>query len=207
MRKAPTAAALLASIALLACESDNPPGAEAAATAGAAPAADADSIDVRPYESPPGFPLPFQTAVPEGIRAEPEPGGSGMGVDFTWEALGEEADSAYMYVRVMPEGTSEGRAREIVRTAAERVRIPGDRSELDPTSIHHWAVVEYPIRSQGRLGEPIQGWVALGQREGHWYYVITRAPEHAWEPFSRRTDVILDRWRWEDAEQTGIGAP
>ena len=183
---------------------------DAAAHGAVARAAD-DSLTVYAYRSPPGFPLPFHTAVPGSFRPGADLQKGGAEVRFAWAPGGERRDSAFVYVRVMEEGTREGRAREIVRTAAERVRIPGDRTELEPRRGHPWAVVEYPIRSQGTLGEPVQGWVALGQRDGRWFYVIAQAPVDAWPRFSPRAELILSEWRWVGPDggpgEDGLGDP
>jgi hypothetical protein len=164
--------------------------------AAALPRAGPDSLVVHPYQTPPGFPLAFHTAVPESFQAEADLAGPGATVRFAWTTAGEQRDSAFVYVRVMDAGTMEGGAREIVRTAAERLRIPGDRTELEPRQVHEWAVVEYPIASVGTWGERVQGWVALGLREGRWFYVIVQAPVEAWPRFAPRAELILAEWRW-----------
>jgi hypothetical protein len=166
------------------------------------------SLVVRPYRSPPGFPLAFHTAVPGGFRAEADLEGPGAAVRFGWSDPG---GSAFVYVRVMDAATTEGAAREIVRTAAERLRIPGDRGELEPRHVHGWAVVEYPIASVGTRGERVQGWVALGLRQGRWFYVIVQAPVDGWARFAPRAELILEEWRWADADggpgKDGLGDP
>lgn len=211
-RKAPTPAARLARklgrgcavlLACMACGAETEaraPVAGSAMSGGAAERADAaGSVALHQYRSPPGFPLPFHTALPASFRTGVDLRGPGAVVQFTWYPGGERRDSAFVYVRVMEEGTGEGRAREIVRTAAERLRIPGDRTELQPRHVHPWAVVEYPIRSVGTSGVPVQGWVALGERDGRWFYVITQAPAGAWPRFGPRAELILGEWRWAGA--------
>jgi hypothetical protein len=194
-------------VALLACaacgadtEARAPAADSAGGGSGAAQAPAAGAVTLHRYRSPAGFPLPFHTALPASFRADADLRGPGAAVRFTWSPDGERRDSAFVYLRVMEEGTREGRAREIVRTAAERVRIPGDRSELRPRDVHPWAVVEYPIRSVGTSGVPVQGWVALGERDGRWFYVITQAPADAWPLFAPRAELILGEWRWAGAD-------
>lgn len=193
-------------LVLLACtacgnDTEGPsPRSPSAAAHAAVPRAAGDSLTIHAYRSPAGFPLPFHTAVPGSFQPGADLEGDGAAVQFAWAPAGERRDSAFVYLRVMEEGTREGRAREIVRTAAERVRIPGDRTELEPRRGHAWAAVEYPIRSQGTLGEPVQGWVALGQRDGRWFYVIAQAPADAWQRFSPRAELILSEWRWLDPD-------
>ncbi|HEU0012116.1 MAG TPA: hypothetical protein VFQ45_00445 [Longimicrobium sp.] len=153
-------------------------------------------VTLHPYRTPPGFPLPFHTALPGGFRPRADLRGPGATVRFTWTPGGERRDSAFVYLRVMEDGTREGGAREIVRTAAERLRIPGDRTELQPRHDHPWAMVEYRIRSEGTSGVPVQGWVALGERDGRWFYVITQATVDAWARFAPRAELILEELRW-----------
>lgn len=185
---------------LAACGGDPEAPQSAAATEAAEGAAPlpgaAEPMGMEPYQSPPGFPLPFRTVVPQGFRPEPEMEDRGAAVRFTWVPAGERRDSAFVYVRVMDEGTSEGRGREIVRTAAERLRIPGDRSELEPRERHPWAVVEYPLRSVGTSGEPLRGWVALGRRGSRWFYVIAQAQTEEWPRFHPGAELLLSEWRW-----------
>lgn len=172
-----------------------------AALAGAEPlsAVVTAADSARRYRSPPSFPLAFHTVLPEGFRASEEMGGPGATVQFTWSPGGEQRDSAFVFVRAMDAGTEESRAREIVRTTAERLRIPGDRSELEPRNEIPWAVVEYPIRSVGTFQEPVKGWVALGWREGRWFYVIAQSSVGAWPVFQPHAETILSQWRWADA--------
>jgi hypothetical protein len=180
-----------------ACRADQ--GADAGAGPGTAvtpPSRDADSLAGRPYQSPPGFPIAFHTMVPGSFEADANMEGQGPSVAFTWMPRDERRDSAFVFVRVMAAGSTEAAAREIVRTAADRTRIPGDRTELKPRHVHDWAVVEYPIASVGTFGERVKGWVALGLREGRWFYLIVQAPVEVWERFASGAEVILAGWRW-----------
>ncbi len=135
--------------------------------------------------------------------------GDGAAVRFVRVAGREGGDSAFVYVRVMDEGTSEGRGREIVRSAAERLRIPGDRSELSPADGHPWATVEYPLVSTGTAGERVRGWVALGQHGDRWFYVIAQATVDFWPRVDPEVERILSEWRWTGpagAAGTGLEA-
>lgn len=212
-RTAPAAAAGAAvnlrrgCVVLLACaacgadtEARAPVADPAVSGSGAAQAHAAGSVTLHPYHSPAGFPLPFHTALPASFRPGADLRGPGAAVQLTWSPGGERRDSAFVYLRVMEEGTREDRAREIMRTAAERPRVPGDRTELQPRRVHPWAVVEYPIRGVGTSGVPVQGWVALGERGGRWFYVIAQAPVDAWPRFSLRAELILREWRWAGAD-------
>lgn len=168
-------------------------GEAASAAPGAAPA---------PYASPEGFALAFRTELPEGLRAEPVTLDDEDGIRFVAHPGGTRADSAYVYVFVYPPGTSEAAARETVRTIAERVRVPGDRSELEPARTPPWAVVEYPIHGTGTLREPLRGRVALGTHGGRWFHVVVQHPEDMEAWFTPRARHLLDAWRWG-----GTGTP
>ena len=185
---------LAALLACTGCDRTPPRGGEAA---------DAVPRDVRvgrTYRSPPEFPLPFSTVTPQEVHAGPVPLEDGAAaVAFTWDGGPARRDSAFLYVRVLAPGTTAGAAREIVRTAAERLRIPGDTAELQPAGEHRWATVEYPLRTVGRLyGQPVRGWVAMGLHGGRWFYMIAQAPAGQWRPFSTRVEEILAAWQWED---------
>lgn len=191
---------------LLALAGCGRPEARVEGTGGGAAADASSAVPVQPYRSPPGFPLPFRTVVPEVFSAGAELEDGGGDVRFAWREEEVNGDSAFLYLRVLPEGTPEGRAREIVRTAAERLRVPGDRSELQPLERHPWAVAEYPLRSAGTAGEPIQGWVALGSSRGRWFYVIAQAPAAVWPRFEPQAERILSGWRWADRDSPAGGA-
>jgi hypothetical protein len=152
-----------------------------------------------PYAAPEGFALPFRTEVPEGLRAEPVTLDDEDGIRFVAHPGGTRADSAYVYVFVYPPGTSEAAARETVRAIAERVRVPGNRTELEPARTLPWAVVEYPIYGMGTVREPLRGWVALGAHGGRWFHVVSQYPEDLETWFTPRARHLLDAWRWGDA--------
>lgn len=158
-----------------------------------------ETIPLALYTSPPGFALPFSTYLPPGIQADPALEGRGDGVGFEWTVGGALRDSAFVHLFVLPAGRSEGAAREVVRSAAERFRVPGDRSELSPVRVHPWAVVEYPIRTVGTAGEPVVGWVALGREGGRWFQLLVQAPASRWPRFEPRAELILEEWRWTES--------
>lgn len=192
---------LAAPLALLAClaagcsDAREPPapGGEMAGGRG-----EGDPRAARPYTSPPGFPLPFSTSVPGTMRVEALREGAGDGIRFASYAAGERSDSAFVYLFVYPPSTSEAAAREVVRTAAERVRVPGNRTELDPVRRRPWAVVEYPIRSRGIIGTDVAGWVALGRKGDRWFHLIVQHPVAQQGSFVPEAERLLSSWRWAD---------
>lgn len=154
-----------------------------------------EAIDLRRYVAPGDFPLQFSTYLPSDFEAEFPLEGNDSAIAFTWER-GEQPDSAFVRLFLLPPGQSEDAARELVRTVAERVKVPGDRAELDPVQRHDWAVVEYPIESRGIVGESVRGWVALARAGDHWYYVFAQAPSELWPRFEPRAELIMQGLRW-----------
>lgn len=166
--------------------------------------AGAERVTVRRYSTPEGFALPFVTDLPEDLRAEPDVEGTGDAISFTWYPAGERHDSAVVHLFVLPADRTEDAARAVVQNAAERVRIPGDREEVQPIRRHAWARVEYPIRSVGTPGAPVEGWVALSHHAGRWFYIIAQARASEWPRFEPRAELMLERWRWLDSGE-GLG--
>lgn len=188
---------LLALLASGGCGEEEPPRASDGEGAVAAE-------EPRLYTSPDDFEPAFTTVLPEDVRPElPEvEEGEADVIRFFSYAGGERHDSAFVQVFVWPTGQSADAAEEVVRTAAERVRIPGDRTELEPIRRHPWAAIEYEIQSVGTAGEPVMGWVALGWHGGRWFYILAQAPERLHRTFLPKAETILERWRWRD---TGRG--
>ena len=163
------------------------------------------TVTLRLYRSPPGFALPFSTYLPEDVRAGAPWTGTGDAVRFVRHSGTARDDSAFVYLFVHPPGTREDAAREVVRTAAERLRIPGDRTELEPVRRHRWALVEYRLRSRGWSGRPLTGWAALGEKDGRWFHLVVQHPVGR-EDFAPRAERIVADWRWADTGAP-LGAP
>lgn len=196
---------LLAVLGSGACGGEQPPEASAGEVA---VTVSGDTLGQR-YVSPPGFEPAFTTVLPADVSAEQgevEEGPADV-IRFFSYAGGEKQDSAFVQLFVWPPGQSADAAEEVVRTAAERVRIPGDRTELQPIQRHPWATVEYEIQSVGTAGEPVMGWVALGWHDGQWFYLMAQAPERLHRTFLPKAETILERWRWRDTGQGLAAAP
>jgi hypothetical protein len=167
-----------------------------------------ENVTLHRYVAPDDFPLPFTTFIPADFEARPRLDGDAQGIAFFREMERQRGDSALVYLVVLPPETDEDGARELVRTVAERVRVPGNRTELEPIRQHEWAVVEYPIRSRGSLAEPVEGWVALGYQAGRWYYLIARSKSEVWPQFGPLVERILAEWEWTGAgEGSAAGDP
>lgn len=154
------------------------------------------------YNSPPGFPLPFSTYVPQGMRVETAAAGAGYVVSFTPHPGGERDGSRFMHLFVHPDTVRFDDAREVARTVAERVRVPGARAEAAPAREHPWAAEELAVRSEGSPDEPVSGWVALGSENGRWFHFAVQHGADDGGSFSRNVERILEEWRWTD---TGLG--
>lgn len=173
----------------------------------ASPAADAEeALPVHPaspsletYRTPPGFPLPFSTSIPGYLHPEPSIGEDGAAVSFMNKPEEAGGDSALVHIFVFPAEASESVAREVVRTAAAQVKVPGDRTELNPIVLHPWATVEYPIDSRGRTDEAVLGWVALGRAGDHWFQLTAKASAPLWPRLRQDVERMLSNWRWSDA--------
>lgn len=181
-------------------------GAERPASVRTVLAGTAEPQTLRLYTSPTDFPLPFSTYVPETMRVEALRDGRGNGIRFVSYLGGARHDSAFVYLYVYPPATPEAAAREVVRTAAERFRIFGDRTELEPVHRRPWAVVEYLIRSQGTIRPGVSGWVALGRQDDRWFHVIVQHPVEMEASFDPRAERILSGWRWSGGEGLRVDA-
>ncbi len=196
--------AVLLGLALAAGCADDPAGELRPATKRASFAAEGRTVHsvMRLYTSPPGFPLPFSTYVPQGVRVEAVAAGGGYEVSFTPHPGGERDRRRFMHLFVHPDTARFDGAREVVRTVAERVRVPGARAEAAPARVHPWAAEELAIRSAGRPDEPPSGWVALGSKDGRWFHFAVQHGPDDGGSFSRTAERILEEWRWTD---TGLG--
>lgn len=158
-----------------------------------------EAITLHLYSSPPEFALPFSTYVPEGMAGSHIVSDSGDAVSFTARGSGGERHDAFVHTFVSPPWTTEDAAREVVRGVAERYRVPGDRTELEPIRRHPWAMVEYRIRSRGLPGRPLTGWVALGRHNERWFHIIAQYPEASSAFYEPRVQQLLEEWRWADS--------
>lgn len=155
------------------------------------------TVPLRLYQPPDGFPVGFSTYLPSDVRAERSAEGDGDVVSFVWGPGGAGRESSFLQLFVYAPDITESAAREVVRTAAERFRIPGDRSELQPVDGPAWATVTYRIVATGTTRPPLTGSVMLGRRDGRWFHLLVQHPAAAtaWVP---RAAEILSRWRWAD---------
>ncbi|HEX2189020.1 MAG TPA: hypothetical protein VHG51_09005 [Longimicrobiaceae bacterium] len=94
------------------------------------------------------------------------------------------------------------------------MRVPGNRTELEPVRRHPWPTVEYPIDSRGTLREPLAGWVALGRHAGRWFHLVVQypasleewfvpAPTASWTPGAGPTATPL----WPVVKEKGPPPP
>jgi hypothetical protein len=105
-----------------------------------------------------------------------------------------------VHLFVAPPGTSEQRARALVRDVAERFQMPGAETELEPARAHRRAVEEYELRSRGTVRDRL-GWMALGRQDGRWFVLTVQVPVALAESFGPRADLIVEEWTWKDGER------
>lgn len=157
-----------------------------------------EPVTLRLYRTPPGFPLPFSTYVPEDMvaeSAESAASGQGEAVRFVAAFGGRRTDSAYVLVRVHPEGVTEQAARQTLRAAA------GGGTAAPPGEHRHpWALAEF----SGSTGATVAHG-ALGRHQGQFFHVLVRYPAELGDGFGPRAAVLLEEWRWEGGSG-GLGS-
>lgn len=161
---------------------------------------------LRLYRSPPGFPVPFSTYIPQDVRVQTMSSGEGDGFRFVADYGPGQTDSAAVYVFFYPERTTDDAAREITRTVAESRGPLLPRAEIEPVARYPWSIVEYRIEPGGT--HPVAGHVVLGRHAGRFFYVAVIYPVEMGDGFVPRARQILDAWRWGDTgERLGEDTP
>lgn len=149
---------------------------------------DREEILVREFETPLGFPLGFRTRVPADIIIELVSSGDGDVVRFQAAFGGTVTEAAELSFVVLPARRAESDARTRVSRIAES--LGGESSE--PPTWASWATAWYRIS-----GESV-GFLALGERNGQWFYALLNYPPEFGDGMGPRIDYILRNWRWVD---------
>lgn len=154
-----------------------------------------EPVTLRRYESAADFPLSFSTYYPEGMRAQRVRRGVGETVRFM-KTMPGTPDPASVELHLYPAGTTVDEGRRLVRTKAHGF------GEVQEAHEYSWSEAGYSFQ-----GSQYMGHVALGEREGIVFYIMTSMPPEAGDGFSPRADVILEEWEWASGESlSGSGA-
>lgn len=181
-------------------------GADAAAATGRADTVDTLSIEgqaepvrVRDWRTPPDFPLPFRTRLPERVRASSGAEGEQAWVRFDFDS--GTADSVYMRVLVLPEGTDANDARALARAIATDFGPIGSQgleyTEGRDAPAYDWAQVNYRLRGFVR-DTPVTGSLALARHGDRFFTVMQLYPPEYGDGAGVRFDYIRSEWRWLD---------
>lgn len=152
-------------------------------------------IIVRRVDSPAGFPLPFATLAGEDFDVETE-AGEAPAVRFVARFGGVRNQDAVLELVVHPAGTSR---EEAERRASEALRfhdqpVPREERRFDG-SVGEWRIGEASPVPAPEVGV---GHVALGERDGRYFHLVSRYPAEYGDGFPPRAAVILESWRWAD---------
>ncbi|CAN5854238.1 hypothetical protein BH23GEM6_BH23GEM6_23780 [soil metagenome] len=149
------------------------------------------------FRSPGGFPLPFETYLPEDVAADQGgliSSGEGDAVRFSGAWEGTDAERAVLSVTI-PSGELNARAaQQLVREVAEAM----GPSERVTGGGYTWALEEHRFRTVGMAGR-----VALGRHDGTYFYLITAHPPEMGDGFGPRVHRILGEWRWANGSRLG----
>lgn len=150
-----------------------------------------ERVELRLFESPPGFALPFYTYVPRDLIAEPVAAGEGDAVRFSANFAGTQREDAAILLFVYPREVTAEDARAVTRRLAER----HGGVEVEER-VYDWSLEEFAFSSNDEVGR-----VSLGERAGRFFYIFVGYPPEFGDGFGPRSHVVLDEWRWADTGQ------
>lgn len=141
-----------------------------------------EEIAARRFESPIAFPIGFTTVVPADMIVEFASTGEGDAIQFEAAFGGVREPEARLAIVVMQDGTDERAARSrISALGAAAARIEGRAWDLEAYSL-----------------EEGPGFIALGERNDEWFYLLASYPPEYGDGMAPRLDLILRRWLWSD---------
>lgn len=149
------------------------------------------------FEVPDGWPLAFSTYHTADFLAEPIRTGEGDAVNFVANFGGTRNDQVLFQVFFHPEGTDPGEADLVAEHLAEDFQLqPAD--EEDNRAPWAYAVWTSP-------GGPNITWLAAGEYDGKYFYVLADYPAEFGDGVGPRIGVILDEWIWTDTGTPLVG--
>jgi hypothetical protein len=152
-------------------------------------------MPVRRHVSPVEYPLGFRTYVPEDMTVEYLDSGVGEVVRFQAAFGGVSRPEAFLELTALPPDMERRDVSDSLRTIADSLGYASTSAGGFP-----WAVEEYV-----RTGEDV-GVIALGEKDGKWFYFRSRYPAEFGDGMHPRMGVIFDNWIWLTTE-AGLGGP
>lgn len=150
-----------------------------------------ERVELRLFESPPGFALPFYTYLPPDLIAESVAAGEGEAVRFSAKFGGVKREDASVILFVYPQQITAEDARAMTRDLAQ------SHGGVDVEErVYNWSLDEYAVSSHDEVGR-----VSLGERAGRFFYILVTYPPEFGDGFGPRSHVLLDEWRWADTGQ------
>lgn len=157
------------------------------------------------FEAGDDFPLPFRTTVPRGLTAEIEQPSHAEGMAGAVRfANPAERETAFLRLVVLDEELDANDANGLVRSIATDFGVIGSQGleyeEASAAPSHPWAATSYRLRGV-MDGRPVDGWVSLGEHDGHYFYVMAIAPNEAATRLAPAWDHVLHAWTWTGGDQ------
>lgn len=159
-----------------------------------------EPVELRLFEAPDGFPLPFSTyhTTDMAASADADEGTA----HFVAEFGGVRNEDAFVHVYVFPPETPWQEAVATARGYEAGRGIPAGRNVepiaegLDEPSLE-WAIESYRYRYQSG-GQWYGGTVGVGMREARPFLILRHWPVEYVEGFNPRADFVTETWRWFD---------
>jgi hypothetical protein len=146
-----------------------------------------ESIQARLFETPVDFPLGFRTVVPTDLHVDFVSSGEGDAVRFEAAFGGVHNPEALLSAVVLPDRHTAEDAHSYVESLARELgAVPGRGAGWE------WAEAHYDLQG------PRSGFLALGQRNETWFYVLSQYPPEYGDGMAPRIELILRRWTWSD---------
>jgi hypothetical protein len=153
-----------------------------------------EPMTFRLYRSPEGFPLEFETYLPDDMAPGAVASGEGDAIRFETAFGGTVLEPGVLSISVPAGELGATEAQRLVHEIAaglgtvERVTGGG----------FTWALEEYRFQ-----GETLVGSVALGRHDGKYFYITAAYPTEMGDGFGPRAHRILGEWRWQDGSRLG----
>jgi hypothetical protein len=168
----------------------------------------AETMELRLFRTPDGFPLPFSTYVPEDM--DPSADAAEGTTHFTAEFGGARNEDAFLHMYIFPEGTAAQEAVAVMKGYKTSRGVPVSKG-LEPIADDlprpdlRWAT-EDAYRFLYESGNTwFTGTVGVGERDGRFYMIVRHFPQEYGDGFAPRAALILDRWQWADGSRLNQG--